>query len=401
MAFRKKAREVAPKFAVTDLGGGEAEIVLYGDIVEDERRDWITGEPRGNEISAERFNRELEQIRGARHVTVRLNSVGGDAYTGVAIYTALRSLDADVTVRIDGIAASAASAIACAGDQVVVSPCSIFMIHEARVGLFGYYGKTDFEALENDLDATNRSLANIYEAKCRRSRSEVESMMSDETWMVGQEIVDAGFADVMEGDGEEVTEPADGDLVIAGIRHDLSAYRNVPEDLAARVAAADKRPSASVAVANRKEPPSAAKQTKGAVDMTLEELRSQHPDLVAQIELAAVESERERLAKIDEIAEGIPADLVASAKYVEPCTAQELAFKAMLASKATAKANAEKDEAGAKAYSAAIASDAAESGASSVACAPNAGVEEHDDEEEAKAVIGKMAGVFAKMKGGK
>lgn len=397
---KARARVVAPKFAVTDLGGGEAEVVLYGDVVEDEPRDFWSGEPTGEQvITAERFNRELDSIRGARHVTVRLNSCGGDVYTGLAIYSSLRALDADVTVRVDGIAASAASVIACAGDEVVVGPGSIYMVHEAAVGLMGYYRAADLDELRKDIDATNRSLVNVYSARTKKSPEECAALMAEETWMVGQEIVDAGFATSMDAEEqpEQVEEEGDGELMVGGVLHDVSAYRNVPANLAARVAASAREvPVAAAAVTDTQEPPKAAEE-KGVEHMTLDELRAQAPELVAAIEAEAVQAERDRIARIDEIAGDVPADLVASAKYVEPCTAQELAYRAMVARKADHEARDEAEDARKAAFAAAVMADAAESGADTVASAPNSGSEMPDEHAEAQAEVAKMAEVFASM----
>ena len=404
----KRARAVAPVFAVTDLGGGEAELVLYGDVVEDEPRDPWTGEPTGEQaVSTERVNRELDGLRGASHVTVRLNSCGGDYYTGLAIYNVLRSLDANVTVRIEGIAASAASVIACAGDEVMVGAGSILMVHEAAVGLMGYYQSSDLAELMADLDATNKSIAAVYAERTGKTPEECRALMAAETWMVGQEIVDAGFATAMDATepAEQVEEEGDGELMVAGVLHDLRAYRNVP-DLAAKVAASaiphKEVPAAPVAVTDMQEPPKAAEE-KGVEHMTLDELRAQAPELVAAIEAEAVQAERDRIARIDEIAGDVPADLVASAKYGEPCTAQELAYRAMVARKADHDARAEAEAIERRAFAAAIAADAAESGADEVGADPNGGADGDDEgaeEEQAKKDVEQCAALFNNMKGG-
>lgn len=422
----RRAREVAPKFAVADLGGGEAEVVLYGDVMEDEPRDFWTGEPTGEPaISTERFNRELDAIRGARHVTVRLNSCGGDVYSGLAIYSALRSLGARITVRVEGIAASAASVIACAGDEVIVHPGSIYMVHEAAVGLMGYYQLADIDALRKDLEATNKSLLGVYEERTGRDAEELAALMAEETWMVGSEIVDAGFATAIEtgaegegaddeepaeGEPEQVEEEPDGSVIVAGVRHDLSAYRNVPTDLAARVAASEaacgprmaasttRVPTRDNAGVHSPQPPQAAEE-KGAA-MTVAELRAQCPELVAEIETAAAEAERARLADIDRIAGDIPADMVAAAKYKEPCTAQELAYRALSARSEEASASRAADAAGRAGFAAALAEDAEESGADMVAAAPNSGTEpEIDETAETRAEVSRMAEVYKQMKG--
>lgn len=384
---RASAGTVEPCFAVTDLGGGDAELVLYGDVMGDEPRDLWTGEPTGEQaVSTERINAELERLRGASRVTVRLNSCGGDAFAGIAIYNTLKGLDADITVRIEGIAASAASVIACAGDTVVAMPGSIFMVHDPACALFGFYGASDLDLIKADLEATHRALCGIYAQKTGMDEASVEEMVRAETWLVGHEICDAGFADEYDdheaADPDEVGEQDEEGAVINGVRHDMRAYRRVP-DLAARVAASAsagpdrKQPThtqeppaagADAAVAHSKQPPQAA-QERGEGPMDLTELRTQHPDLVAEIEAAAAKQERDRIAAIDEIAPGIPADMVADAKYANPVSAEALAFRAM-------KADAER----AAAYMRDAKEDAEESGAEGVETDP----EKDDDPEAAK-----------------
>ena len=403
--FRRPRREVAPRIAAADLGGGDAELVLYGDVVEEESRDLWTGERDGRPcVSAEGFNERFPELAGAEHITVRLNSCGGDVFTGIAICNALKALPAKVTVRIDGIAASAASVIACAGDEVVAMPGSIFMIHEAAAGLLGYYQRADLEALLADLDANNRAILNVYAEKTGRDAGDIAQLMAEETWLVGREIVDAGFADVYEGETEEesdheaeVEDEGDGEMVIAGVRHDMTRFRHVP-DLAARIALSEKQPiketpADAPAVVDKQEPPQAA-GNEGGTFMNVTELREQHPDLAAEIAAEAARAERERIAEIDEIAAGIAPEMVREAKYGEnPLTAQELAFNAMKA-----------DRAAAVRYLAEVEQDAEESGADEVGTDP-APADEPSEEEAAEAEAKKQvecaAALFQTMKGGR
>ena len=386
---RSSAGTVEPCFAVTDLGGGDAELVLYGDVMGDEPRDLWTGEPTGEQaVSTERINAEMERLRGASRVTVRLNSCGGDAFAGIAIYNALKGLDADITVRIEGIAASAASVIACAGDTVVAMPGSIFMVHDPACALFGYYGAADLDLIKADLEATHRALCGIYAQKTGMDEASVEEMVRAETWLVGPEIYDAGFADEYDdheaADPDEVGEQDEEGAVINGVRHDMRAYRRVP-DLAARVAASAsagpdrKQPirtqeppaaGADAAVANREEPPQAA-QERGEGPMDLTELRTQHPDYRKKPnKLMALMRQRYGAYPhfLDRV-QTIPADMVADAKYANPVSAEALAFRAM-------KADAER----AAAYMRDAKEDAEESGAEGVETDP----EKDDDPEAAK-----------------
>lgn len=400
---RRPSDAVRPVFNVADLGGGEVELTLYGDVMEDDRRDPWTGERTDRPaITSESINERFPELRSASHITVRLNSTGGDAFAGIAIYNVLRSVPARVTVRIDGVAASAASVIACAGDEVVAQPGSIFMAHEASLALFGLYSTSDIALIGRELDAVNRSIRDAYARKCGKPDDELAEIMAAETWLVGEEIVDAGFADTYESgdEPETVEEDGDGELTVAGIRHDVSAFRHVPADLAERVAASartarasfggaaaskhDSRittqepPAAPAAVAHTEEPPQAATE-RGEGPMDLTELQAQHPDLVDEIRTAAARAERERLAAIDEIASGIPADMVEAAKYTNPVSAQELAFAALKAERAAAAA-----------YVADAAADADESGAGDVAAVP---AEPDDPQEQGEAAA---AEAFAK-----
>lgn len=407
-ASRRRARPVEPRIAATDLGGGDAELVMYGDVMAEDGRDWWTGEPDGRPaVTSESLNRELEVLRGAERVTVRLNSCGGDLYTGLAIHSVLRSLDADVTVRIEGIAASAASVIACAGDRVVVTPGSIFMVHEGALGLLGYYTGADLRALVADMDAGVRAMLGVYAAKTGRPEDELREMVEAETWMVGQEIVDAGFADVLEdtgaGDGEAAVEDeGGGEVMVAGVLHDLSRFRHVP-DLAARVSASarhtEQTPGASAPVSDMTEPPRAAEE-EGETFMNISELREQHPDLVAEIEAAARQSERDRLAAIDEVADGLPSEMVREAKYGEHTMgAEQLALAALRAQSADRQARAEADRAAAARYLADAQSDAEESGTDEVGADPTGG--EETEEEQAKKEVQQCAQLRAQMRGGR
>ncbi|OUO32260.1 head maturation protease, ClpP-related [Olsenella sp. An293] len=409
-ASRRRARPVEPRIAATDLGGGDAELVMYGDVMAEDSRDWWTGEPDGRPaVTSEALNRELDKLRGAERVTVRLNSCGGDLYTGLAIHSVLRSLDAEVTVRVEGIAASAASVIACAGDRVVVTPGSILMVHEGALGLMGYYTGADLRALVADMDAGVRAMLGVYAAKTGRPEDELREMVEAETWMVGQEIVDAGFADVLEDAGQDCGEPAvedegGGEVMVAGVLHDLSRFRHVP-DLAARVSASanhtEQTPGEPSPVSDMSEPPRAAEE-EGETFMNISELREQHPDLVAEIEAAARQSERDRLAAIDEVADGLPADMVREAKYGEhPMGAEQLAIAALRAQSAERSARADADRAAAARYLADAQSDAEESGTDEVEPDPTGGEGEDTEEEQAKKEVQQCAQLRAQMRGGR
>lgn len=410
LSRKRRASTVAPRLAVADMGGGEYELTLYGDVMAADERDWWTGERTDvPAVTSEAINRELAELRDASHVTVRLNSCGGDLYAGLAIHDVLRSLPAEVTVRVEGIAASAASVIACAGDRVVVTPGSIFMVHEGALALCGYYTGADVRALAEDMDAGMRAMLGVYSAKTGRSVEDLRPVVEAETWLVGREIVDAGFADELEGyDGaeggpeDEVTTDEGGETVIAGVAHDLSRFRHVP-DLAARISATARHtmqaPAGTPAVSDMTEPPSAAAEERGVASMNATELREQHPDLVAEIEAAARQSERDRLAAIDEVADGLPADLVREAKYGEaPMSAEQMALAALRSQSEARAAEAAADRAAMALFRVAAEEDAEESGTDDVEPSPE-GADE-DEEQQAKREVQQCAELFNEWKGG-
>lgn len=380
------AAGTAPKFwSMADVGEDEAEITMYGEIVDRRPVDWWTGEPEpGLFISPEGFLEDLAQVKGKSRVTIRINSIGGDLYTGMAIYNQLKALPGQKTVVIDGIAASAASVIAMAGDVIQIPVGGTVMIHEPSAFLADSYDQQQLKGVLKMLDAASRSAAEVYAGKTGLEVDAVRSMMAKTTWMIGQEAVDKGFAtELLEGDGPQMAMSADrSTLVVGGLRFNAKGLRNIPGGIPVKdnilPAAAAARPTAGI------------EKTKqgGKQVMTLEELRAAHPELVAQIESAAqaaarteaTAAERARIKAIEEIAPGVgDPQLVEDAKYGDaPCTAPELALKAM---QQQAKLGAKHLQNTAKDFDA--------SGADGVGAVPNggAGNEPEDEAHQVKAVV--------------
>ncbi len=144
-----------------------------------------------DEITPAVFKEELNAGNGP--VTVWINSVGGDCVAAAQIYNMLMEYPAPVTVKIDGIAASAASVIAMAGTTVLMSPVSTMMIHNPATVAIGDH--TDMEKAIEMLDAVKDSIINAYEIKTGLSRKEISRMMDAETWFDAHKAVELGFAD--------------------------------------------------------------------------------------------------------------------------------------------------------------------------------------------------------------
>lgn len=129
-----------------------------------------------------------------------INSPGGDCVAAAQIYNMLMDYKGDVTVKIDGIAASAASVIAMAGTRVLVSPVSMLMIHNPATIAFG--DASEMQKAINMLAEVKESIMNAYEIKTGLSRSKISHMMDAETWMDANKAVELGFADEILSRGE-------------------------------------------------------------------------------------------------------------------------------------------------------------------------------------------------------
>ena len=146
----------------------------------------------GDEVTPKMFMSELAEF-GGKDITVWINSPGGDVVAGSQIYTALKEHKGQVTVKIDGLAASAASVIAMAGDFVYMSPTSLLMIHDPMTIAIG--NENDMEQAIAVLRECKESIINAYALKTGISRAKISRLMSDETWMNARKAVELGFAD--------------------------------------------------------------------------------------------------------------------------------------------------------------------------------------------------------------
>jgi ATP-dependent Clp protease protease subunit len=164
---------------------------LNGTIAEE---SWLD-----DDITPEEFRSELERGRG--NITVLINSPGGDCVAASRIYAMLKDYDGEVTVRIDGLAASAASVIAMAGDTVQMAPAALMMIHNPSTVAWGDH--VDMERAVGMLNEVKESIINAYELRTGLSRTVLSHMMDDETWMNAKKAVEMGFADEMLGESED------------------------------------------------------------------------------------------------------------------------------------------------------------------------------------------------------
>lgn len=144
-----------------------------------------------DDITPKMFRDELNQYSG--DITVFINSPGGDCFAASEIYTALKEHKGKVTVKIDGIAASAASVIAMAGDMMEMSPTAMLMIHNPSMMLYGE--ASELEQGIDFLSEVKESIINAYQLKTGLSRSKISHLMDAETWMNAHSAHDMGFCD--------------------------------------------------------------------------------------------------------------------------------------------------------------------------------------------------------------
>jgi len=178
-----------PKFWnwVTDDSGGDqaGSRTLYLDGVISEDTWW------GDEVTPQVFRSEL--FSGEGDVTIWLNSPGGDCIAASQIYAMLMDYRGNIRVKIDGIAASAASVIAMAGTEVLMAPTALMMVHNPLTVAIG-----DSEEMQKAIDMlaeVKESIINAYQIKTSQSRAKISHLMDAETWMNANKAIELGFAD--------------------------------------------------------------------------------------------------------------------------------------------------------------------------------------------------------------
>lgn len=176
-------------------------------------------------VSAKAFLTDLGKLPDKAPLTLRLNSPGGSVFDAVAIYNALQRHAGTVTVSIDGIAASAASYIAMAGDEIIMPENAFLMIHDPSGMVMGT--AADMRSMAEALEKIGDSLLRGYAAKSGKAEKDIAKLMAKETWLDAAEALEMGFADTM-------SEP-----VKIAASFDVSRFQNTPPEIVEAVKAAD------------------------------------------------------------------------------------------------------------------------------------------------------------------
>ena len=315
-------------------GGNPAELILYGEISE---ASWW-----GDEVTPKMFNEDLKALGDVDNIVVRINSGGGDIFAAAAIYTRLKEHKANITVKIDGWAASAATTIAMAGDKVEIANNAIFMIHDPLFGLFGYYNAKDMAKMQEELEIIKKGIVAAYQLRTGKTEEEISELMSAETWYTAQEAIDNGFADSLMFEVSANAVINSGAVNVNGVKIAASNYK-IPNEILNLCQNHANGKDFNIKTKNNEE-------QKGDKPMeeikTVEELKEAYPELVKQIEEAAKEEERNRIKEIEEIAEPGAEDVVNAAKFETFEKAGDVAIKILNAKKQAGKnylQNREKD----------------------------------------------------------
>lgn len=177
----------------TEEGEVNRVLELYGTIAEE---SWFD-----DDITPALFREEL--FSGSGNITVWINSPGGDCIAASQIYSMLMDYKDDVTVKIDGLAASAASVIAMAGTKVLMAPTALMMIHNPATFAAGDH--EDMKKAIEMLDEVKESIINAYEIRTNLSRTKLSHLMDSETWMNANKAIELGFVDGIIEDERQYT----------------------------------------------------------------------------------------------------------------------------------------------------------------------------------------------------
>lgn len=310
--------------------GGTAELLLYGDI---SSTSWW-----GDEVTPQAFAADLATIPAMDDLTVRICSGGGDVWAAQAIGAMLENRLGTVTAQIEGICASAATIVASHCKVVKAAEDATYMIHPIKVNPNGFVDMEGLKQLMDALTVMRTNVLNQYAKKTGHTVEEVAAWMDATSWWTAAEAKENGFIDeITESNQTAKIENRNGALFVNSIAVP-GTFDDAPEFVRNRAVVA---PATTEGFVNNTDPAGKPDKNDGGNDMEFknaDELRNGCPDLVKEIvdeaHAEAQKQERDRLAAIDEIADAVPSDLVAEAKYGDKaCSAEQLAYRAALDAK--------------------------------------------------------------------
>ena len=202
---------------ITNETGADAELLLYGPISD---TSWYD-----DEITPRLFAEELKAL-GGKALTVRVNSPGGDVFAAQSIYNQLKTYSGHITMRIDGLAASAATIVTCAGDTVIMPTNALYMIHNPATYAWG--NAEEMRTAADVLDTVRQTIINVYQKRTGENLTaeELAAMMDDETWLTAEEALAYGFVDQIDEKSSVTNRMKDGLLIVNTVSCDLGKFRH-------------------------------------------------------------------------------------------------------------------------------------------------------------------------------
>nr|DAR75921.1 MAG TPA: Putative ATP dependent Clp protease [Caudoviricetes sp.]DAX71027.1 MAG TPA: Putative ATP dependent Clp protease [Caudoviricetes sp.] len=295
------------------------ELLLYGPI--SSQKSWWQ-----DTVTPAQFNQELAALGAVDEIIVRINSGGGDVFAANAIYTRLRDMDAKVTVKIDGWAASAATIIAMAGDIIKIARNGVFMVHDPAMTVYDTYRAEDFEKMAQELRVIKQSIMNTYAMKTGKKPEDIADIMTAETWWTGDDAVKNGFCDeLMFEEAQTVIENANK-VVVNSVPMDLTGFHTLPEKLL-------NGPHNPGGLQNKNKQKGGTQMEPKDTIKTVSDLEAAYPDLVSQIRNSATENERSRIKAIMDSAPKGFEKIVEDAMFTNPVDAGQAALNIIKAQK--------------------------------------------------------------------
>lgn len=203
-------------FEVKNITENSADLYFYGDIVSSTWSCWEEEDQCPENI------RNFLSDNKNKDLNIFVNSGGGSVFAGIAIYNMLKRHTGKKTVKVDGLAASIASVIALAGDEVIIPATAMFMIHKPMQMQYGYYNSTELLKIASDLDEIEKVILNVYQENIKENINieEIKNMVNNETWLTGEEAAKYFNINVVEESSD----------MIAACQSDLfNKFRNTPE----------------------------------------------------------------------------------------------------------------------------------------------------------------------------
>lgn len=216
--FSAKGGDTMGRFwKIKNEADADAELLLYGTISDSSWYD--------DDVTPKLFAEELQAL-GGKPLTVRVNSPGGDVFAAHSIYNQLKTYSGHITMRIDGLAASAATIVTCAGDTIIMPSNALFMIHNPATYAWG--NAEDMRTAADVLDTVRQTIINVYQKHTGENLTtdELVQMMDDETWMTAGDALAYGFVDQIDEQSKVTNQLKGGLWIVNSVSCELGKFKH-------------------------------------------------------------------------------------------------------------------------------------------------------------------------------